>query len=146
LEIFSTKEHLYKISFTEFTVIQKDDLSPLEKEIHNQIEAYFSHKLEKFSLPLKPEGSVFQNQIWAELLNIPFGQTRSYLDIALACHNEKSVRAVGNANSKNPIPIIIPCHRVIGTNGQLTGYAGGLERKKYLLENEGVYNQINLFA
>ena len=79
---------------------------------------------------------LFQQKVWCELLNIPYGETRSYKDVAIAIGNEKSTRAVGNANNKNPIPIIIPCHRVIGTDKGLTGYAGGLKIKNYLLELE----------
>ena len=87
-------------------------------------------------MPLDPDGTDFQKNVWQALLDVPFGATASYLDIAIAVGNKKACRAVGAANGKNPIPIVIPCHRIIGTNGKLTGYAGGLTRKTYLLALE----------
>ena len=101
-----------------------------------QLEEYFAGKRLEFEVPLAPEGTEFQRKVWDELLNIPFGETRSYLDIAESLGDRNSTRAVGNANGKNRVSIIIPCHRVVGSDGKLTGYAGGLWRKKWLLKHE----------
>ena len=98
-----------------------------------QLEEYFAGKRREFELPVKPPGTMFQQTVWKALQDIPFGETRSYKQIAEAIKNPKACRAVGMANNKNPIWIIIPCHRVIGTDGSLTGYGGGLEMKKRLL-------------
>lgn len=101
-----------------------------------QLGEYFSGKRQTFDLPLDLQGTFFQLQAWHALLEIPFGQTRSYSEQAALINNPKAVRAIGLANGKNPISIIVPCHRVIGKNGTLTGYGGGLERKRFLLELE----------
>ncbi|WP_438648584.1 methylated-DNA--[protein]-cysteine S-methyltransferase [Romboutsia sp.] len=108
----------------------------LIKKAFNQIDEYLNGERFTFDLPLKPEGTLFQQKVWKELLNIPYGGTKSYKDIAISIGNEKACRAIGNANNKNPIPIIIPCHRVIGSNGKLVGYAGGLNTKEKLLNIE----------
>ncbi len=102
----------------------------------SQLDAYFSGKLKTFSLEFNLIGTEFQRTVWRELLNIPYGETIHYGELAIRIGNPKASRAVGMANSKNPIPVIIPCHRVIGKNGSLTGFGGGLERKKWLLELE----------
>lgn len=102
-----------------------------------QLKAYFDGQLHEFDLPLAPKGSEFQNQVWRALLQVKYGETASYLDIAKAIGNPKAVRAVGMANGRNPIAIVVPCHRIIGSNRTLTGYAGGLQRKQYLLNLEG---------
>ncbi len=112
----------------------------LLKEANNQLKEYFIGKREKFDLYLEPQGGTeFQKKVWKALQEIPYGETRSYKDIAINIGNEKACRAVGMANNKNPIPIFIPCHRVIGSNGNLIGYAGGLDIKETLLriENKG---------
>lgn len=101
-----------------------------------QIVAYFAGELRQFSLPLRPRGTPFQMQVWAALRRIPFGETRSYGALAASIGQPGSARAVGAANRTNPIGIIVPCHRVIGADGTLTGYAGGIERKRFLLEHE----------
>ncbi|WP_238925418.1 methylated-DNA--[protein]-cysteine S-methyltransferase [Vibrio sp. S11_S32] len=101
-----------------------------------QLEQYFSGQRAQFDLPLAATGTAFQQQVWQALTDIPYGETCSYQDIANAIGNPKAVRAVGLANGKNPISIIVPCHRVIGKNGKLTGYAGGVEVKQGLLETE----------
>jgi len=111
----------------------------------SQIEAYFNGDLSKFNLSLDLEGTEFQIKVWNELLSIPFGQTISYMDLAKRLGNPKSIRAVARANAKNPVSIIVPCHRVIGSDGSLTGYAGGLWRKKWLLEHEQLYHQMSVF-
>ena len=105
-------------------------------EAKRQLTAYFEGKLKKFSLPLNPSGTEFYQTVWKALTEIPYGKTKSYGDIAKAIGNPLASRAVGMANHNNPIAIVVPCHRVIGKNGQLTGYAGGLEIKKYLLRLE----------
>lgn len=103
-----------------------------------QLQEYFDGKRQTFDLPLDQQGTDFQRSIWMQLMLIPFGKTLSYQDIANSINNPKAVRAVGAANGKNPIPIIVPCHRVIGSNGALTGYAGGLTRKAWLLRHEAM--------
>ncbi|WOX53522.1 methylated-DNA--[protein]-cysteine S-methyltransferase [Aeromonas sp. CD] len=103
-----------------------------------QFEAYFAGHLQRFTLPLAPRGTAFQQAVWQALCDIPYGETRSYSDIARAIGKPNAVRAVGAANGRNPLSIIIPCHRVIGQNGSLTGYAGGLPIKQALLRLEGI--------
>lgn len=105
-------------------------------EAFAQLDEYLEGKRRQFTLPLRPEGTEFQKKIWQELLKIPYGETRSYQQIAAGAGNEKACRAVGMANHNNPIAILIPCHRVVGKNGSLTGYAGGLEIKQRLIELE----------
>lgn len=101
-----------------------------------QLNEYFHGRRKTFSLNLNPQGTAFQKAVWQELLKIPFGQTASYLDIAMAIGNPKAIRAVGAANGQNRIPIIIPCHRVIGSDGSLVGFGGGIWRKEWLLKHE----------
>jgi methylated-DNA-[protein]-cysteine S-methyltransferase len=113
----------------------KENAAPL-KETVRQLNAYFAGKLENFDLPLAPQGTAFQLKVWQRLCDIPFGETMSYGELAKRIGNPKASRAVGLANGSNPIPIIIPCHRVIGSNGKLTGYGGGLPIKEKLLALE----------
>lgn len=108
----------------------------LIKKAASQLFEYLNGKRRDFNLPLLKEGTDFQISVWNELLKIPYGETRSYKDIAIAINNEKAVRAVGMANNRNKIPIFIPCHRVIGSNKKLVGYGGGLEIKEFLLNLE----------
>lgn len=103
-----------------------------------QLKEYFNKKRKTFNVPLDTKGTAFQKSVWNALLDVPYGKTNTYGDIAHALNNPKAVRAVGAANGKNPISIIVPCHRIIGANATLTGYAGGLERKRWLLKHEGV--------
>ena len=110
--------------------------TPLIKKAAAQLEEYFAGKRAEFDLPLAPAGTEFQRSVWRALQTIPFGETRSYGEIAAQIGNPKACRAVGMANNRNPIAIIIPCHRVIGHNGSLVGYGGGLDIKQYLLELE----------
>ncbi len=112
--------------------------SPLLKETERQIRAYFSGSLRRFDLPLAPKGTPFMQNVWQALERIPFGVTASYADIACAIGRPKACRAVGMANNKNPIAIVIPCHRVIGRDNKLVGYGGGLHIKQRLLRLEGV--------
>ncbi|HPL53961.1 MAG TPA: methylated-DNA--[protein]-cysteine S-methyltransferase [Bacillota bacterium] len=110
----------------------------LLKEAVRQLKSYFAGELKEFTLPLKPEGTEFMKKVWSALCEIPYGKTVSYKEIAEKVGVPKGARAVGIANNRNPIPIFIPCHRVIGADGSLTGYGGGLDMKKYLLELEGL--------
>jgi len=107
-------------------------------ELKKQLSLYFEGKLKKFDLPLKLTGTEFQKKVWSALLDIPFGETRSYAEQAKAIGKPSAVRAVANANGDNLISIVIPCHRVIGSNGSLTGYGGGLDNKKWLLDHEKI--------
>jgi methylated-DNA-[protein]-cysteine S-methyltransferase len=113
-----------------------DDL-PIIQKAKKQVDEFFAGKRQDFDLPLKPEGSEFQRTVWDELTRIPFGKTISYGELARRIGKPEAPRAVGLANGKNPISIIVPCHRVIGASGKLTGYGGGLDRKVWLLEHEG---------
>jgi methylated-DNA-[protein]-cysteine S-methyltransferase len=109
------------------------------RHVREQLEAYFAGKLQRFEIALAGEGSAFQRTVWQALCKIPFGETESYGGLARRIGNANASRAVGLANGKNPIGIIVPCHRVVGANGSLTGYGGGLERKQWLLEHERRY-------
>ncbi len=113
--------------------------TPLIREAHNQLEAYFSGKLCFFSLPLFPWGTEFQVRVWNELQKIPYGETITYGELACRIGNSKASRAVGMANGRNPLPVFIPCHRVVGAHGELVGYTGGLDIKIKLLQLEKVY-------
>lgn len=106
------------------------------REAFRQLEMYLDGKLRKFSLPLEPEGTPFLKRVWGKLVEVPYGRTASYKDLAIASGNPKATRAVGMANARNPIAIFIPCHRIIGTNGTLVGFGGGLELKSWLLALE----------
>ncbi len=110
-----------------------------------QLNEYFQGERSYFDLKLNPNGTAFQKSVWEELVQIPYGKTVSYLDLSRKLGDEKAIRAVANANGKNPLWIVIPCHRVIGSDGSLTGYAGGLSRKQWLLEHESPYKQQTLF-
>ncbi|MCL1141577.1 methylated-DNA--[protein]-cysteine S-methyltransferase [Shewanella gaetbuli] len=131
---------------SETSIVQKDSQQYLEqdithakshiKNVQKQLDEYFSARRKSFDAPLAPKGTEFQQQVWQALAELPFGQTCSYADIASSIHRPKAVRAVGAANGANPIAIIVPCHRVIGKSGKLTGYAYGLEMKQFLLNLE----------
>ena len=121
----------------------QDHQHPILLQTIQEYEEYFAGTRNQFEVPTDPQGTDFQKQVWAMLKTIPFGQTWSYQDLAIAINNPKAVRAVGLANGKNPISIIVPCHRVIGKNGKLTGYAGGLENKRHLLNHESEYSEIH---
>ena len=110
-----------------------------------QLNEYFEGKRTNFDFVLNPQGTEFQQKVWKGLLEIPFGKTMSYLELSKKLGDVKAIRAVASANGKNPLWIVVPCHRVIGTDGSLTGYAGGLWRKKWLLEHENPSNQQSLF-
>lgn len=135
LYLVATETHLINIQFTQpqKALLQTTELLSMATI---QLDEYFQGKRTIFSLPFKLIGTPFQLAVWKELQNIPYGQTTSYKEIAQKINKPKAYRAVGMANNKNPLPIIIPCHRVIGSNGKLIGYAGGLKLKNYLLELE----------
>ncbi|WP_115814871.1 methylated-DNA--[protein]-cysteine S-methyltransferase [Flavobacterium aquicola] len=111
----------------------------------SQLTDYFEGKRTSFDFKLNPKGTDFQQKVWKELLEIPYGKTLSYMDLSKKLGDIKAIRAVASANGKNPLWIVVPCHRVIGTDGSLTGYAGGLWRKKWLLEHENPTTQQSLF-
>ncbi len=130
------KDRLVSLDFPPF----ETNSGPAEgfEAIIEQLDAYLDGRLKRFSLPLEPRGTPFQQRVWQALLTIPWGETRSYLQVAQAVNNPKGVRAVAQAIGKNPIGVIIPCHRVIGKDGSLTGFGGGLPMKATLLRLEGV--------
>ena len=115
------------------------------KNCVSQLQEYFDGLRRDFDFKINPRGTDFQQKVWQELLNIPFGKTISYLDLSKKLGDVKAIRAVASANGRNPLWIVVPCHRVIGTDGSLTGYAGGLWRKKWLLEHESPSKQQSLF-
>jgi len=138
LRLVSNGTHLVKIEFGK----NRDDCDtgkndPVLALAARQLQEYFDNRRDHFDLPLAPTGTPFQRSVWAALAAIPRGEVRSYRDIAIAIGKPTAVRAVGAANGRNPLPIVVPCHRVIGSDGSLTGFAGGLEMKRRLLELEG---------
>ncbi|MFT7560726.1 MAG: methylated-DNA-[protein]-cysteine S-methyltransferase [Flavobacteriales bacterium] len=139
LEIEASSEGLSQVKFVDsgdFGIINKNTYTDLSiRELHE----YFNSGRRVFSVPTDVLGSDFQKSVWRELQAIEYACSCSYSDIASALNNPKAVRAVGSANGRNPIPIIVPCHRVIGKDGSLAGYAGGLERKRWLLRHEGIH-------
>lgn len=136
LEIKTRNRAVCSIRFLNEPADDKEYL-PLSSNIRKQLDGYFNHQITSFDLSLAPEGTSFQKKVWQALQNIPYGATITYGELSKQIGDTKAVRAVGRANGQNPIPIIIPCHRVIGKNRKLTGYAGGIERKKWLLRHEG---------
>ncbi|MFC4738499.1 methylated-DNA--[protein]-cysteine S-methyltransferase [Flavobacterium ponti] len=157
MEIAIIKTHL---GFTQIVGDEKgiseihvfDDEQKISKKIPDilqvavkQIQEYFEGKRTQFDFKLNPKGTEFQQKVWQELLNIPFGKTTSYQELSIKLGDVKAIRAVANANGKNPLWIVVPCHRVIGSDGSLTGYAGGLWRKKWLLDHENPVKQQSLF-
>ena len=115
---------------------ERNDFNPLLAETERQLRAYFSGDLRRFELPLDLQGTSFQIRVWRQLETIPYGELRSYAEVARAIGAPQAVRAVGAANGANPVPIVVPCHRVIGSSGKLIGYGGGLELKRRLLDLE----------
>lgn len=145
LKIEGTEDYITSLSF------QKDEPEPSTAHAnwHNplieQLNAYFDAQRYVFDLPLQPKGTAFQQKVWRELLKIPYGQTISYWELSQRLGDVKAIRAAASANGKNPIPLLIPCHRVIGKDGSLTGFSAGLDRKKYLLELEKGIQSLTLF-
>lgn len=136
LQLTSTKEALLAINFAEEESEYSKTQVTVLTETSTQLQEYFAGNRKIFDIKLSPEGTDFQQRVWKLVKLIEYGKTASYLDIAKLSGSEKNTRAVGLANGRNPIPIIIPCHRIVGSNGKLTGYAGGLERKRWLLHHE----------
>lgn len=134
------EENGYLTSFQPGSSAPEVTKSEVLNEAKKQLVEYFSGKREKFNLPLKPEGTDFQKNVWKQLQKIPYGKTWSYQDIALAIKNPKAVRAVGGANGKNPLGVIIPCHRVVRKSGDIGGYSSGLSKKRKLLRIENAEN------
>ncbi len=147
LEIIGTTEVIKEINFVDADQLNKSDqtdTTPIIEQCIQQLGEYFKGERKEFSLTLDPDGTEFQRSVWQYLLNIPFGQTASYLDVAKGIGNEKAVRAVGAANGQNPLVVVVPCHRIIGSNGKLVGYSGGMWRKKWLLKHEGLLQEEQL--
>jgi len=140
LKLQSTDEHITAVLFDEPGESPANDNHFLLQQCRSQLDEYFTGKRVQFDLPLQQEGTVFQQKIWDLISQIPFGKTISYHQLATQYGDLKAIRAVASANGKNKLAIIIPCHRVIGTNNSLTGYAGGLWRKKWLLEHESKHH------
>ncbi len=140
INIIQEGEYIAKIGFDEeLKDIEIKETKLILKTI-SEIKEYLEGKRKEFDIPIKLQGTKFQKKVWNELLKIPYGETCSYKDIAIRINNEKGVRAVGMANHNNPIAIIVPCHRVIGKNGKLVGYAGGIDIKSKLLEIEKLFS------
>jgi len=139
LTLKSDGQAITSVSFSE-TGTQEQNSCVVLETCKEQLADYFSGKSQAFDLPLSPEGTEFQQRVWAELLKIPYGETITYMEMAVRLGDPKCIRAAGTANGKNPIAIVIPCHRVIGAGNKLTGYAGGIWRKKGLIELEMKYN------
>jgi methylated-DNA-[protein]-cysteine S-methyltransferase len=143
-KITGDEDGVLSISIADEGTISTDIPSVLQ-EASQQLSDYFEGKRTHFDLKLNPKGTDFQQKVWRELQNIPFGKTISYLELSKKLGDVKAIRAVAAANGKNPLWIVVPCHRVIGSDGSLTGYAGGLGRKKWLLEHENPSTQQSLF-
>lgn len=139
IEIKGNEEGIFSVLFVERQQVeffQQADTFAILINCFTQLDEYFKGERLEFSVPFIIEGTAFQQSVWQALTTVPYGKTASYKEIAILVGNEKAVRAVGTTNSKNLISIIVPCHRIIGANGKLTGYAGGLWRKEWLLEHE----------
>lgn len=139
VKIEGNSEVICSISFSDFNSTDTEFQPDIARKACYQLEQYFLGKLQVFSLPIHQQGTEFQQKVWAQLKDIPYGKTCSYMAIARKLNNPKSIRAVGNSNGKNSLAIVIPCHRVIGESGKLVGYAAGLERKKWLLQHEAKF-------
>jgi methylated-DNA-[protein]-cysteine S-methyltransferase len=136
LKLISDEQMLKSISFDAVFIEYEGEIPVVLISAKNQLDEYFLGNRQQFDLPIDPDGTEFQRRVWEHVAAVNYSATKSYVDIAREVNSENSSRAVGMANGRNPIPIIIPCHRIIGQNGKLTGYAGGLERKKWLLLHE----------
>lgn len=143
----STLTGISKLQFVDDVnseIIMTEPSHPLLIRLVSELENYFSGSLKKFTVPLDPNGTDFQKKVWEAVSSIPYGEVVSYTKLSEILHQPQAIRAVANSNARNPLLILVPCHRVIGSNGDLTGYAGGLTRKKLLLEREGALNQLSL--
>lgn len=144
LEITGSVKGIRSVKFLDFRV-RINRVPHSLRQCYDQLDEYFKGKRRHFDLPLDLDGSVFQMHVWKEMMNIPYGETMTYHELAGKSGYPKALRAVGAANGKNPLCVIVPCHRVIGSDGKLTGYAFGLWRKKWLLEHEYAFAQRDLF-
>ena len=146
MEIKKTNDVLTGLHFIDSPKNKQSPLKKINLEIEVQLENYFKHKPIKFNFSIAPQGTPFQNKIWGLVSQIKPGKTLSYAEIAEKYGNKKAIRAIGSAIGKNPVMIFIPCHRVIGSNGSMVGYAGGITNKKWLLEHEGfpIQKSLNL--
>lgn len=145
LEVSTSEKGLISVAFADKTKSGDDPSTEVSREAIQQLTEYMAGQRQTFTVPLDLKGTEFQKKVWQELIKIPYGNTISYLELAKRLGDEKSIRAAASANGKNPIAIIVPCHRVIGLHGDLVGYAGGLHRKKWLLQHEGALDQLELF-
>ncbi|MGG0717486.1 methylated-DNA--[protein]-cysteine S-methyltransferase [Robertmurraya massiliosenegalensis] len=144
VEIVGNEEGIYSIKFSEKDKAEQlleDEPPNVLVDCRNQLDQYFNGRRKEFTIPYTLEGTNFQKTVWNALTKTPYGQTVSYKDIAALIGNENAVRAVGNANGKNKLSIVIPCHRIVGSSGKLTGYAGGLWRKEWLLKHESTFKK-----
>jgi methylated-DNA-[protein]-cysteine S-methyltransferase len=154
LRLVSNSKAIISVSLIKYPAAEIEADSAIQPrcllDCENQLREYFDGKRKNFDMPLSPHGTEFQEKVWAQLRTIPYGVTISYLQLAKILGNPKLIRAAGAANGKNPVAILIPCHRVIGSNGELVGYAGGLPIKKWLLEHEKKHHtgitQVSLFG
>lgn len=148
LRIVGSEHGVQSILFTEGDRVVSSDAEAVPetlKTARRQLEEYFSKQRKDFDFPLVLKGTDFQKRVWKALTKIPYGSTKTYREQTLELGDIKAIRAVASANGKNPMSIVVPCHRVLGSDGRLTGYAGGLWRKKWLLEHEEALNQMSLF-
>jgi methylated-DNA-[protein]-cysteine S-methyltransferase len=136
IELVSSETSILRCNFVEKMDTPSKNMPSILRDATKQIDRYFDSKLQDFDLKLELMGTTFQEKVWNELLKIPFGKTITYKEIAEGIGNKNAIRAVGSANGKNPISIIIPCHRVLGSKGDLRGYGGGIEKKKWLIAFE----------
>ncbi len=147
LSITSSASHILEISFSrKQNLTSFSNLPTIHLSCIDQLQQYFSGTLKAFDLPLKPVGTSFQQKVWQALMKIPYGKTISYQKLSDSLGDPRAIRAVAAANGKNRIPVVIPCHRVIGSDGSLVGFAGGLKIKEWLLRHEGAIAQYHLFS
>lgn len=144
IQLTATDHAITNLRFVDAIDNQYNQESPVLTEATRQLDAYFKGVLKSFALAIEPIGTPFQLKVWALLWQIPYGQTISYAELSQQFGDDKAIRAIARANGANPIPILIPCHRVIGSNGSLTGYSGGLHRKQWLLDMEAQTNGTKL--
>jgi methylated-DNA-[protein]-cysteine S-methyltransferase len=136
IEVTGNEEGIISVLFIDAKKKSPTTIHPCLKECIYQLDEYFKGIRKEFGVKINPKGTSFQQKVWDKLLTVPFGKTASYLEISKMIGDAKATRAVGNANGSNPISIIVPCHRVIGVNGKLVGYGGGIKRKEWLLDHE----------
>lgn len=144
--VAGTETYITTVLFCDQPGETSEELPKVVKLCLKQLDEYFKGERREFELPLQPIGTAFQQKVWEQLSTIAYGKTVSYIDVARSISGEKAIRAIGAANGRNPICVVVPCHRVIGSNGSLTGYAGGLWRKEWLLNHEGALEPIKQLA